>query len=89
MGQEAITETDVLIKQLEMYFDQSRNFELEVFQSVYQLLGIRKTKTTSLHPQSFEIVEMMNQSMGKYLSEVQPLEGLGRVSIYGLSVRCA
>ncbi|XP_031336301.1 uncharacterized protein LOC116165787 [Photinus pyralis] len=41
---------------LELHSDQGLNFESSLFQSLCQLLGIRKTKTTALHPQSDEMV---------------------------------
>ena len=57
-NQEAVTLAEVLVKEyicrfgvpLEIHSDQGRNFESNVFQEMCSLLGIRKTRTTPLHP---------------------------------------
>ena len=77
-NQEAVTVADVLVKQLvsrfgvpmELHADQGRNFESSVFLGMCEILGIRKTRTTPLHPQSDGMVERMNRTMGRYLSKV-------------------
>lgn len=77
-NQEATTVADVLIKEFisrfgvprELHSDQGRNFESEIFQRMCEVLGIHKTRTTALHPQSDGMVERMNRTMGKYLSKV-------------------
>lgn len=77
-NQEAVTIAKVLVTEffsrfgvpLELHSDQGRNFESALFQRVCKLLGIRKTRTTPLHPQSDGMVERMNRTMGKYLSKV-------------------
>ena len=42
---------------LELHSDQGRNFEPAVFKEMCHLLGISKTRTTPLHPQSDGMVE--------------------------------
>jgi transposase InsO family protein/predicted aspartyl protease len=77
-NQEATTVADVLVKEwicrfgvpLELHSDQGRNFESALFQGVCQILGIRKTRTTPLHPQSDGMVERMNRTLNRYLSKV-------------------
>lgn len=77
-NQEATTVADVLIGEfisrfgvpLELHSDQGRNFESELFRNLCERLGIRKTRTTALHPQSDGMVERMNRTIGKYLSKV-------------------
>ena len=41
----------------ELNSDQGRNFETQVFGVVCRWLGIHKTRTTPLHPQSDGLVE--------------------------------
>ncbi|POS82547.1 hypothetical protein EPUL_004988, partial [Erysiphe pulchra] len=77
-NQEASTVADILVKEmfsrlgvpLELHSDQGRNFESSLFQGVCELLGIKKTRTTALHPQSDGMVERMNRTVGKYLTKV-------------------
>lgn len=76
--QGAATVADVLIKEficrfgvpLEIHSDQGRNFESQLFQGICDRLGMKKTRTTALHPQSDGMVERMNKTIGKYLSKV-------------------
>ena len=46
-------------------------FESEVFQEVCQLLGIKKTRTTPLHPQSDGMVERFNRTLENQLAMVK------------------
>lgn len=77
-NQEAVTIAEVLVKELisrfgiplELHCDQGRNFESQLFTELCRILGVRKTRTTALHPQSDGMVERMNRTTGKYLSKV-------------------
>lgn len=77
-NQEAATIADVLVKEWicrfgvpqELHSDQGRNFESALFQNVCKVLGIRKTRTTALHPQSDGMVERMNRTINRHLSKV-------------------
>ncbi|GJQ79367.1 hypothetical protein Trydic_g16227 [Trypoxylus dichotomus] len=44
--------------------------ELSIFRNVCKILGIRKTNTTALHPQSDGIEEGIKRAVIKYLSKV-------------------
>lgn len=75
--QEAITVADVLVKEfvcrfgvpLFIHSDQGRNFESAVFGEMCRLLGISKTRTASLHPQSDSMIEKVNQTIENQLSK--------------------
>lgn len=54
---------------LEIHSDQGRDFESQVFTLVMKLLGIHKTRTTPLHPQSNGMVERLNRSIRNYLAK--------------------
>jgi transposase InsO family protein len=77
-NQEATTLADILVGEfvsrfgvpLELHSDQGRNFESKLFQEVCQRLGIHKTRTTAMHPQSDGMVERMNRTITNYLSKV-------------------
>ncbi|XP_071652203.1 uncharacterized protein [Temnothorax longispinosus] len=60
---------------LEVHTDQGKNFESKLFAELMNLLGIRKTRTTALHPQSDGQVERQHQTivnyLAKYISENQ------------------
>ena len=47
----------------EMHSDQGRNFESILFRECCQLLGVRKTRTTPLHPESDGMVERFNRTL--------------------------
>lgn len=77
-NQEATTVARVLVDNLvcrfgvplELHSDQGRNFESNIFQELCRLLGIHKTRTTALHPQSDGMVERFNRTIEEYLSKV-------------------
>ena len=52
-----------------IHSDQGRNFESTVFGEMCRLLGIHKTGTTPLHPQSDSMVERFNQTIENQLSK--------------------
>uniref|UniRef100_A0A3Q3NHK6 Gypsy retrotransposon integrase-like protein 1 n=1 Tax=Mastacembelus armatus TaxID=205130 RepID=A0A3Q3NHK6_9TELE len=52
----------------ELHSDQGRNFESRVFGEVCQRLGVRKTRTTPLHPQSDGLVERFNRTLSTQLA---------------------
>lgn len=54
---------------IEIHSDQGRNFESEVFTKSLEILGIHKTRTTPLHPQSDGLVERMNRTILNYLAK--------------------
>ena len=53
---------------LQLHSDQGRNFEAELFQKMCELLGIEKTQTTALHPQSDGMVERFNRTLENHLA---------------------
>ncbi|KMQ92912.1 integrase core domain protein, partial [Lasius niger] len=59
----------------EVHTDQGKSFESKLFAELSELLGIRKTRTTALHPQSDGQVERQHQTiisyLAKYISENQ------------------
>lgn len=69
--QQAETVAEVLVKEfitrfgvpLLIHSDQGRNFESELFSQTCKLLGIHKTRTTALHPQSDGMVERFNRTL--------------------------
>ncbi|UYV68187.1 K02A2.6-like [Cordylochernes scorpioides] len=77
-NQEAATVARVLVDNLicrfgvplELHSDQGRNFESKIFRELCQVLGIWKTRTTPLHPQSDGMVERFNKTMVEHLSKV-------------------
>ena len=52
-----------------IHSDQGRNFESVVFAEMCNLLGVHKTRTTPLHPQSDGMVERFNQTLEAQLSK--------------------
>ena len=47
----------------ELHSDQGRNFESTIFTECCALLGIRKTRTTPMHPESDGMVERFNRTL--------------------------
>ena len=54
---------------LEIHTDQGKNFESKLFAEVTEMLGIKKTRTTPLHPQSDGQVERQHQTITNYLAK--------------------
>jgi hypothetical protein len=52
----------------ELHSDQGRNFESKLFRGMCNLLGINKTRTTPLHPQSDGMVERFNRTLSQHLA---------------------
>lgn len=53
---------------LELHSDQGRNFESRLFAALCDRLGIKKTRTTPLHPQSDGLVERFNRTLATQLA---------------------
>ena len=51
-----------------LHSDQGTNFNSTLFQELCKLLGIQKTRTTALHPQSDGMVERFNRTILNHLS---------------------
>lgn len=74
-NQEASTIAEIFIEQwisrfgvpMELHSDQGRNFESSIFSKTCEILGIRKTRTTPLHPQSDGMVERFNKTLENQL----------------------
>lgn len=54
---------------LELHTDQGRNFDSRLLKALSSLLGIHKTRTTPLHPQSDGQVERQHRTILNYLSK--------------------
>ena len=76
-NQEATTVARVLVEEFvarfgiprQIHSDQGRNFESKVFQEMCQTLGMDKTRTTPLHPQSDGMIERFNRTIEGMLSK--------------------
>jgi transposase InsO family protein len=53
---------------MEIHSDQGSNFESQVFKEMCKLLGLHKTRTTSLRPQSDGMVERFNATIENMLA---------------------
>lgn len=73
----AITIAEALVNQifsrhgipLELHTDQGRNFESQLVGELSSILGVKKTRTTALHPQSDGQVERQHRTILNYLSK--------------------
>ena len=54
----------------QLHSDQGRQFESAVFQEMCRLLGMRKTRTTALHPQSDGQTERLNRTLLDLLAKL-------------------
>lgn len=54
---------------VQVHTDQGKNFESKLFREVMDLLGIKKTRFTLLHPQSDSQVERQHQTISNYLAK--------------------
>jgi transposase InsO family protein len=54
----------------ELHSDQGRNFESRLMQEVLERLGISKTRTTPVHPQSDGMVERYVKTVEEHLRKV-------------------
>ena len=74
--QEAKTVAETFVSQfvarygtpLLIHTDQGRNFESKLFKEMCNLLGVKKTHTTSFHPQSDGLVERLNRTVGTMIA---------------------
>uniref|UniRef100_A0A0K8TJV5 RNA-directed DNA polymerase n=1 Tax=Lygus hesperus TaxID=30085 RepID=A0A0K8TJV5_LYGHE len=57
----------------ELHTDQGRNFEADVFGEVMRILGVHKTRTTALRPQSNGLAERFNRTLVEMLRKVTEL----------------
>uniref|UniRef100_A0A1B0DGT8 Integrase catalytic domain-containing protein n=1 Tax=Phlebotomus papatasi TaxID=29031 RepID=A0A1B0DGT8_PHLPP len=77
VDQSAVEVADALVNQVvcrfgvprEIHSDQGRNFESELVAEVMKVLGMERTRTTPLHPQSDGMVERANRTIMEYLSK--------------------
>jgi transposase InsO family protein len=53
---------------MEIHSDQSSNFKSKAFKEMCKLLGLHKTRTTSLRPQSDDMVEKFNATIENMLA---------------------
>ena len=76
-NQEAITVARKFVEEfvcrfgvpLSVHTDQGRKFESVLFQELCDMLDIDKSRTTPFHPQSYGLVERMNQTQENMLFE--------------------
>ena len=99
-NQRADVVAEVLVKEfisrfgvpMQMHSDQGRNFESAVFSGVCNLLGINKTRTTALHPESDGMMERFNRTLENQLAifvEHHQKDWYGHVPLLMMSYRSA
>jgi hypothetical protein len=79
LNQEASTIAEVLVTNFfcrfgiprELHSNQGRNFESRLLQEILQRLGVSKTRTTPLHPQSDGMVQRYIKTMEEHLRKVE------------------
>ncbi|KAK2577752.1 hypothetical protein KPH14_011855, partial [Odynerus spinipes] len=77
LNQQATTIAKALVREvisrhgvpLELHSDQGRSFESSIFKELMKILGIKKTRTTPLHPQSDGLVERTIRTLLQYLTQ--------------------
>jgi len=77
-NQDASTVPDVLVNNffcrfgvpMEVHSDQGRNFESRLVREILEQLGVRKTRTTPLHPQSDGMAERYVKTIEEHLRKV-------------------
>jgi transposase InsO family protein len=77
-NQEASTVAEALVTNFfcrfgiprELHSDQGRNFESHTLREILQRLGVSKTRTTPLHPQSDGMVERHIKTIEEHLQKV-------------------
>jgi len=83
--QEALTAADALVIKcfcrfgvpMELHSDHGRNFESRLMQDILERLGVSKTRTTPLHPQSDGMVERNDKTIEKNEFYVLQIRGDG------------
>ncbi|GBM49181.1 Retrovirus-related Pol polyprotein from transposon 412 [Araneus ventricosus] len=60
-----------------LHLDQGTNFNSALFTELYKLLGILKTRTTALHPESDGMVERLNRTILNHLSSFRRIKMTG------------
>ena len=76
-NQEATTIATVLCQEffcrygvpVEIHSDQGRNFESVLIKEVWDLMGVKKTRTTPFRPQSDGMIERFNRTLAEILSK--------------------
>ena len=77
-NQEASTVADVLVSNffcrfgvpMELHSDQGQKFEYRLLREVLERMGVRKTRSTPLHPQSDGMVERYVKTIEEHLRKV-------------------
>ena len=51
-----------------IHSDQGRNFESNLMHEIYEMMGVKKSRTTAYHPQGDGLVERQNRTLQEILS---------------------